>query len=373
MRIGIDARLYTQTGVGRYIRNIIAELSLLDNENEYIIYLRNQEYDLVKLPTENWQKKIINIPWHTVKEQLILPSLLLKDNLDVVHFPYFNVPIFYPQKYLLTIHDLIVDHFDTGRASTLPYPFYLLKRFGYKISLTRGIKKASLITAISHTTKQEIIDHYNVAKDKITVTYDALDIKFLETAKKHKAKNYYSFPYILYVGNAYPHKNLERLVMAFPKLKKIFPNIKLVLAGEDKFFYPRLKQFGKENNLEQEIIFFGNADDSQLFNLYSFSKCLVFPSLMEGFGLPNLEALACGILPVVSDIPVFREIWGDRLSYFDPYNIEDMAGKIQHVLQLSHGEYQKAVLHAQKRIEDFNWKKTALATLKIYEMICRSS
>lgn len=373
MRIGIDARLYTQTGVGRYLRNLIGELQRQDHENKYIIYLRKEEYDKLKLVNIKWEKKQVNLPWHTVKEQIIFPLILLQDNLDVAHFPYFNVPIFYPKKYLLTIHDLIIDHFDTGRASMLPVFLYKLKRLGYKISIASGIKKASAITAISQTTKQEVIDHYHVSRDKITVTYDALDDHFGKIAKDVKPKNYYNFPYILYVGNAYPHKNLERLVMAFQKLKKRFPNIKLVLAGEDKFFYPRLKQFGKENNLEQEIIFFGNADDSQLFNLYSFSKCLLFPSLMEGFGLPNLEALACGILPVVSDIPVFREIWGDKLFYFDPYNIEYMAEKIQYVLQLSHGEYQKAVSHAQKRIEDFNWKKTALVTLKIYEMICRSS
>lgn len=371
MRIGIDARLYTQTGVGRYLKNLISQLAIIDHENEYIIYLRSQEYDEVKIPGSKWQGKKVDIPWHTVHEQLIFPQLLLKDNLDVAHFPYFNVPVLYPKKYLLTIHDLIVDHFDTGRASTLPRPLYLIKRVGYKTSLTLGIKRANWITAISNTTKEEIIDHYGVSPDKITVTYDAVDTKFMETAKKHKAKNYYNFSYILYVGNAYPHKNLERLIKAL-KIVREKKDIKLVLAGDDKYFYPRLIDFVKRLGLADDVIFFGIANDEQLVNLYSNSLCLVFPSLMEGFGLPNFEAIACRKLPVMSDIPVFREIWADSVDYFDPYNEEDMAFKILSVINLPMSDYQEKVEKLKKRLNDFSWKKTAMETLKIYKKIHNS-
>lgn len=368
MRIGIDARLYAQTGVGRYLRNLIEQLQLIDDRNEYIIYLRSQEYDLVSLQNKKWQKRKADIPWHTVTEQIKLPLILLADNLDVAHFPYFNVPIFYPKKYLLTIHDLIVDHFDTGRASTLPYPLYLVKRLGYKTSLTLGIKKASWITAISDTTKQEIIDHYGVLENKITVTYDALDLKFLETVKTYKPKSYYKFSYILYVGNAYPHKNLERLIKAL-KIIRQKRDIKLVLAGDDRYFYPRLAEFAKGLRLADDVIFFGNANDKQLVNLYSNALCLIFPSLMEGFGLPNFESLACGKLPVMSDILVFREIWNDLPDYFYPTDEKDMAAKILKVLDLPDAQYQKKLERLKKRLDDFNWRKTAEETLKIYKQI----
>lgn len=368
MRIGIDARLYTQTGVGRYLKNLISQLAIIDPENDYIIYLRSREYDAVSIPSSKWQKRKLDIPWHTIKEQLILPRLLLKDNLDIAHFPYFNVPVFYSGKYLLTIHDLIVDHFDTGRASTLPYPLYAVKRLGYKTSLTLGIKRASWITAISKTTKQEIIDHYGVSEHKITVTYDALDTKFMKTVKSQKAKNYYNFPYILYVGNAYPHKNLERLIKALIIIREK-KDIKLVLAGDDKYFYPRLRDFVIKFGLESEVIFFGDADDCELVNLYTHARCLIFPSLMEGFGLPNFEAIACGKLPVMSDIPVFKEIWADKVNYFDPYEETDIATKILSVIMLTNNEYQKELEILKKRLNDFSWKKTAQATLKIYEKI----
>lgn len=372
MRIGIDARLYTQTGVGRYIRNLIAQLGILDDVNEYFVYLRGEEFPFFTPPNKRWKKRLLDIPWHTLTEQLLVPQILKRDELEVAHFPYFNVPILYNKKYLLTIHDLIINHFNTGKASTLPQPFYKAKRFGYQIATSVGIKNATFITAISQATKSELIDHYRIDLTKIKVTYDAVDSNFLKVAKTHKAQNYYNFPYILYVGNAYPHKNLEKLILAFKVILKN-TKIKLVLVGDDEYFYPRLQDFSKYLGISDNIVFFGNADDKQLVDLYSYTRCLVFPSLMEGFGLPNLEALVCNKLPVISDIPVFHEIWGNRLDYFDPNDVKKMAESILMVLHLSPKIYQRKVQEAKKRVEDFSWNNTAYQTLKIYKQIHEAS
>ena len=366
MKIGIDARLYTQTGVGRYLRNIIEQLQRLDKKNEYFIYLRKEEFDLFDPQNTRWKKRLVEIPLHTVKEQFLLPKILLADNLDLAHFPYFNVPIFYPKKYLLTIHDLIVDHFDTGRASTLPMPIFKIKRWGYKLSMTSAVKRATIITAISQTTKKEIISHYRVKEDRIVVTYDALDENFRKTYGRCRPKNYYGFPYILYVGNAYPHKNLERLLEAL-KIIHRSNKIKLVLAGNDEYFYPRLKNYADKLGVGKEVYFFGEANDEQLINLYTFSEFLVFPSLMEGFGLPSLEALYCNRLPVVADIPVFREIWGDNLVFFNPNNAFIIAEQIMKVLAYGKKRYEMLVKKAKKRLDYFSWEKTAKQTLRLYE------
>lgn len=368
MRIGIDARLYTQTGVGRYIKNIISQLSQIDNDNQYVVYLRKTEYDSVKIYNSKWEKTAVDLPWHTVQEQLLFPHILLRDKLDIVHFPYFNVPVFYPKKFLLTIHDLIVDHFDTGRASRLPTLLYKLKRLGYKITTTTGAMRASWVTVISQTTKREAIDHYSLNPNKITVTYDALDDNFLNVVNTRTPKKLYNFPYILYVGNAYPHKNLQRLILAMEKIIKK-ENIHLVLAGDDEYFYVLLKEFVKKKKLSNKIHFYGNADDYQLVDLFSYAKCLIFPSLMEGFGLPNLEAIACGTLPVVSDIPVFREIWGDNLLLFDPLNVENIAEIITQAIHLNSKDYDRMVNNASEIMNKFNWKKTALQTLELYNRI----
>ncbi len=368
MRIGIDARLYRQTGVGRYLRNLIHELGILDKNNEYFIYLNKEEYNKFILPSSLWHKKLVNLHWHTLKEQLFFPKILYKDRLDVVHFPYFNIPIFYQKKYLLTIHDLIIDHFDTGRASRLPFLLYKIKRMAYKQVVSQGIKKSSFITTISKTTKEEVINHYHVDADKIEITYDALDNNFLKISNITTAKNYYNFPYMLYVGNAYPHKNLEKLIIAFKTVNSRH-KIKLVLAGRQDYFYKKLRIFVGKENLQDDVIFFGEANDKELVNLYTFAKCLVFPSLMEGFGLPNLEALHIGLLPVVSDISVFREIWDDSLIYFDPNDEKDIATQILTILAFTPLQYKQKVIEAKKKMLKFSWKKTAQETLKIYNNI----
>lgn len=371
MRIGIDARLYTQTGVGRYIKNLVAELALSDKENEYFLYIRSEETEEIQIP-KNWYKYAVDIPWHSFREQYELPKLLLSHNLDVMHFPYFNVPVFYPGKFLLTIHDLIIDHFDTGRASTLPYPVYKLKRLGYKTALTTAIKRASHITTISEATKDEIMDHYQVRSEKITVTYDALDDTFRHLADTTRVKPMYTFPYILYVGNAYPHKNLENFLHAFKLLRTKSP-VKLVFAGNDTFFYPRVREYAHKIGLKNETEFFGMANDSELLRLYAGCTCLVFPSLMEGFGLPTFEALYCNRLPVVSDITVFHELWGDDLPMFNPNDPQHIADVISHTLSLPKSEYARKVAAAKKRINKFNWKHTANQTREIYRRIYEDS
>lgn len=372
MKIGIDARLYSQTGVGRYLQNLLRELPYIDKHNDYYIFLRKEEFDIFQTANNRWHKVILDIQWHTFKEQFCVPYEMFKYRLDVTHFPYFNVPFFYPGKYLLTLHDLIIDHFDTGRASTLPPFYFKFKRFVYKYNLRRSIDKASYITVISKTTKNEVIDHYGVSTDKVSITYDALDSTFLQRKNTQKKENYYNFKYILYVGNAYPHKNLELLVKSFQLIRKKH-RVKLVLAGNDQYFFPRLKKLVDNLDLSDDIVFFGLANDENLINLYSFAECLVFPSLMEGFGLPNFEALACNCLPVVSDIEVFRELWGDYLTYFDPNNYQDMSEKIIEVLELKATDYSGKIDTARKILDRFSWRKTAQITLNLYESINNKS
>lgn len=371
MRIGIDARLYAQTGVGRYIKNLISTLEKIDDRNEYFIYLRKKEFDGFAIPNTRWHKSLLDVGWHTLSEQFVVPIRFLRDRIDVAHFPYFNVPVLYPGKFLLTIHDLIVDHFDTGRATTLPLPLYKLKRLGYKVGTTLAISRAAHIVAISNTTKIEVVSHYHVKESSLSVTFDALDNDFMRVKKSSKGKKYFSDPYILYVGNAYPHKNLIRLIHAV-KLLNQKQNIRLVLAGNDHFFYPRLQKYVDETGLNDRIIFFGDAKNGQLVNLYTHAKLIVIPSLMEGFGLVNLEAVYCGRLPVVSDIAVFRELWHNDLLFFDPYNETDLAHTLDYALSLSPARYKKLVSNASRRLKNFSWEKTAKETLVLYEKIYQS-
>ncbi|MCJ7826612.1 glycosyltransferase, partial [Patescibacteria group bacterium] len=166
MKIGIDARLINETGVGRYIHNLIEQLKLEDRENQYVIYLPKDNYRDFALPDSRWEKRLATPRWHTFQEQIFMPILFLKDDLDLLHVPYFNIPIFYPKKFVVTIHDLTILHFATGKATTLPYFFYTLRRLGYRLLLEFGLRKASAIIVPSQITKQEIIDHFQIPEAK---------------------------------------------------------------------------------------------------------------------------------------------------------------------------------------------------------------
>jgi len=173
MKIVIDGRLYSQSGVGRYTQKLIKNLAVLDKKNKYLIYLNKDNFFSFKPPAKNFEKRLVDIPWHSLKEQILLPFLLIKEKPDLVHFPYFSVPIFFPGKFIVTIHDLTIDHFDTGRASTLPWFFYKIKRLGYKLVMWIALHRATKIIAVSEMTKKEIITHYKIRPEKVVVTYEA--------------------------------------------------------------------------------------------------------------------------------------------------------------------------------------------------------
>ncbi len=364
MRIGIDVRLWNQTGVGRYIRNLVLNISVIDKNNQYILFARDGDLNDVKkaISNKNFQVVQTKIPWHSISEQLNFPKILNKENLSLMHFPYFSVPIFYNKPYILTIHDLIIDHYPTGNASTLFTPLYYLKLFFYKLVIRISSQKAKMILVPSNATKDEVIDHLKINENKILVTYEGNDC---DITSEKKEINKSLGEYFLYVGNAYPHKNLTVLIEGFKKLIKENKTTKLVLVGKIDHFYLKLKGFVKENNLEKEIIFFGKADDSDLFDLYKGALALVTPSLMEGFGLPVLEAMSLNCLVICSDIPVFKEIAKDNALYFNPKSPEELYEKLKKVVLKDFDK--KIIEKAYNHSLEFSWKKAAQQTLKIYE------
>ncbi len=173
--------------------------------------------------------------------------------------------------------------------------------------------------------------------------------------------------YFLYVGNAYPHKNLERLAEAVVNLKLKTSNFKLVMVGPSDYFYQKLRKKIKELNLENNIVFYGPASREELTNLYQNATALVFPSLMEGFGLPAVEAIRNNCLVLCSDIPVFHEILKDAAIYFDSQNITDMSDKMYKTYMMNEKEKESLKLKGLKVIENYSWEKLARETLEIYK------
>ena len=357
MRIGIDCRLWNQKGVGRYIRNLTTNLSKIDKINKYFLFVRSEDYKEVKsqFPVSNFQFPICDIPWHSIKEQTDFPKILKKENLDLVHFPYISVPIFYKGPFILTVHDLIPFHLSTGEASTKPLIFRF-KKLGYKFVISKAVGNAKKIIVPSHATKKDVAKHLNISQDKVFVIYEGVD----PNIKSSRGNRLIKENYFLYVGNAYPHKNIDFLIQVFNELK--FRDFKLVLVGKEDHFYRKLKDKFPNRN----IIYFGEASDDQLSNLYKNAFAYITPSVMEGFGLTGLEAMANGCLVLASDIPVHREIYKEGALYFDPKNSKVLRDLMEKVWK-DPSKFKNTVLNGQGIIKKFSWKKMAKETLKIYE------
>lgn len=346
MRIGIDIRLQNESGVGRYIRNLTQWLKKIDSENEY---------------------RFLNPPfrWHSLAEQLYLPGFLQSQKLDLVHFPYFNSSLFYPGKFVVTIHDLIIDEFATGLASTLNPLTYQLKRAAYRLVMLNNVYRARKILVPSQTTRREILQHYRISEDKIKVTYEGVDDRIAkpQAPKNVPLTNRESF--FLYVGNAYPHKNLPFLLHVFADLVKAKQlSQKLVFVGKEDFFYRRLRQMAIDLKIERQVIFGGLVSDSELAWLYDRATALVSPSLKEGFALPALEAMRHYCPLILSDIAVFREICLDHAVYFSP---KDSQGLKQRLLNVKRSSLQQQA--AFRHSQSFNWEETARQTLAVYQSL----
>lgn len=354
MRIGIDVRLQNESGVGRYIRNLVKHLSQIDKKNEYILL----DPDVM---------------WHTFQEQIVMPYIFLRRRLDLVHFPYFNVPILYPGKFVVTIHDLTISHFDTGRSSTLNPLLYKVKRQGYRFVMWNAVKRADKIIVPTNAVKSDILHNYKIDAKRIFVIYEGIDSRLATLGCKLDLKigsklDIKTKMYFLYVGNAYPHKNLEKLLFAFKKAIEQLNNrtIKLVLAGKEDFFYKRLKKRVKELRLWDDVIFTGYVTDRELSWLYQNALALVFPTLMEGFGLSAVEAMHNKCLVLASDIPALKEVCHNAAIYFNPNDIDSIAGSMLGIVEHPSG-YRTKILQGRQRATQFLWTKTAQETLRVYE------
>jgi len=361
MKIIIDARLYKETGVGRYIRSLIKYLSCLDTENEYSLLLLPNDYLTYRPLNSKW--KIIPTPakWHSFKEQIIIPQLLRSEKPDLVHFPYFNVPIFYKGKFIVTIHDLTILNFATGKASTHCQLYYGIKLLGFKRALNHAVYDSIKIITVSNGVKNEIINKFKINPEKISVIYESGELE------KDNSNSGIKLPpnYILYVGNAHPHKNIITLIDAFKIISAKDSKIKLLLIGKDDFFYKRIKEHIQNSNMAEKIIVSGPVNNSQLASYYKNARAFVFPSLSEGFGIPGLEAMSFGCPVIASDIKTFREIYSDAALFFNPNNKKDIAEKITYLLN-NKKIAENLINSGYQRTKLFSWKKMAIETLDVY-------
>ncbi len=374
MRILIDMRIYGPEpgGPGRYNQKLLENLIKIDKHNQYILLFKEKPNNLPHLPM-NFSIKTCNCHWYSWKEQFILPFIIRKIKPDLVHFTHFNVPLFYNKKFIVTIHDLIMTKFPSRKTSTLNKLFFIIKRLAYKITIKHAVKKSQNIIAISQFTAQDIKKYFKLNEQeaqKIKIVYNGVDFPVVENNIKANLPS----KYILYVGNAYPHKNLYFLIKTFKEFIKSHPEYYLVLVGNKNYFYEKVEDYAHRlfEYQKEKVIFAGFVPDNKLASYYEQAVAYVFPSLYEGFGLPPLEAMHFDTPVLSSNQSCLPEILGKAALYFDPKKQSDLLEKLEQIIS-DQNLRNKLKQLGQEQIKKYSWEKSTQTVLEIYENIIKDN
>lgn len=356
--IVIDAR-ELRTSSGRYVERLLHYLQIVDKVNYYQILLKPE--DMTGWQPSNPQFTAIACTHKefTFAEQLGLARQIAALKPDLVHFTFPQQPIIYRGKAVTTIHDLTTLRFSNPDKNPLVFK---CKQRVYEYVIKRAARKSSRIITGSSFVKDDVAQFAHIAKDKMTVTYEAADaieepplaIPGLESKQ-----------FLLYVGRPTPHKNLERLIEAFVSLGARHPELALVLAGKKDRNYRRI-EVGIQQRGIANIVFTDFVTEGQLRWLYEHCAAYVFPSLSEGFGLPGLEAMKHGAPVVSSNATCLPEIYGDAARYFDPRDVKAMADAINEVLT-DKTLRQKLVKAGHQQVKKYSWRRMAEQTLEVYK------
>lgn len=375
MIIGIDARFFGPVGkgLGRYTQRLLQNLEqLADGRHQFVVFLRRENFDLYQPAKANFRKVLADFGWYSWAEQLEFPKTIRAAGVELMHYPHFNVPLRTPCPFVVTIHDLILFRYPTRRASTLPAFLYWFKYAAYRLVIGLAVRRARRIIAVSEYTKRDIVKRFGIKPERVTVTYEAAEPPEPDDgAPLDLAAHGVTRPFFLYVGNAYPHKNLETLLVAFRQLLEAGLKAQLVLVGKNDYFYERVRAEAGKLKLGTDVVFWGHADDRELSKLYAAARVYVFPSLLEGFGLPPLEAMTHGLPVVAAGNSCLPEVLGEAATYFEP---TDVAGMTRAMRRVFEDEHLRRILAARgpEHARTFSWRRCAQETLAIYEQALKT-
>lgn len=369
MRVGISAELVGKMagGMETYSYNLVKALSALDNVNHYNIYTSDkQALQNLDRSCPNFSTRYLGTPSRGLAVAFTLPLELFRRPVDIFHAT-FVPPVLSSAKYVFTVHDL----------AYLIHPEWFPPLVRYRLSrfISRGIRKAVKIITVSEVAKSDIVKYYDVNENNIEVIYEGVNghygpvkdkVAVRRVLKKYKIDG----DYVLYTGRFHVRKNIIRLLRAFDIVRKEdHPELKMVLIGGDQYHGFQVFQAIKDMGLEHHVICPGHVEDRELPLFYNGARLFIYPSLFEGFGLPPLEAMRCGIPVIASNCTSLPEILGDAALLIDPYKIDDIAEKM---IQLISNEdlRKKMIERGLLRASRFTWEETARKTLNVYKEAC---
>lgn len=355
----IDAR-WMRSGIGRYILNLLAGLGRYRNGFAARALVQRADAEQVKRFCD--EVSVVDLPIYTLREQFAVPRAAR--GADLLHVPHYNAPVFYGGKLLVTIHDLI--HLSDAAYRRNP------KGWAYARPMLHWVaRKACHIVTVSEYSKSQIVERLGIVPEKVTVIHNGVGPGFscvdsqaaFQTVAAQLGGDR---PYLLYVGNLKPHKNLFTLLRAFALLRsRGASHCRLMIVGDDGKWKHALIRECFRLRLEGHVSFVPQVSDELLPQLYAAAEVLVMPSLIEGFGYPVVEAMACGTPVVCSREAALPEVAGDAAEFFDPKSVEDMALAIERVLRSSE---LRAALRKKglERAKTFSWDECARRHFRLY-------
>lgn len=359
MRIALDARAFWWTGVGRYIRNLVREFASNPHGHEFILLVPEGEEQRIGSEIGVLGFKYIGVEgsYYSLKEQTRFLAQLYALDVDLVHFTHFNVPLLYRRPYVVTIHDITRFIFPGQKSQSL------FQQIAYETVFAHAVKHARALIAVSQTTLNDMRHLPLKIPRNNSVIYEGVDPEFLHfsdsiTEQKVRLLLGTDKPYLLSVGVWMSHKNLLRLLAAFELTLSQYPDIYLVITGKMLPGYSNVLKYVRERHLEHQVIFPGFVPYELLPSLYALSSGLVFPSLYEGFGLPPLEAAACGVPVVTSNVSSMPELLGDFPIYVNPESVADIARGMQRVVSSA---------HRTMKFTPYQWEIAAHRHIRVYE------
>lgn len=378
MKIGIDARfaVHKRRGIGNYVLKLVDNLAGIDNSNEYVLYIDKEDVDKVLPQKSNFKIKKISPSNYLVWEQIILPLYAKKDRLDVLHCTGNTAPLFLDKRIALVIslHDVMY----LKDYSQLPKSLSRYQRMGRlyrKAIVPKAVNRLSMALTVSGFSKKDIMRHIpQLDGDRIEVVYEAANESYSQIDKVsalRKIRNKFGIEcnYILTLGALDPRKNTELVIKKFIELKNESDiNEKLFVVG-----LPNWKQTGfynivRESGFEEDIIFTGFVSEDELVLLYNGASVFLYPSLYEGFGMPLLEAMACGTPVITSNVSSMPEIAGDAALLINPDNGEELKAAVLKLLN-DKNLRNDLITRGLKRARQFSWAKMAEDTLAVYDTV----
>jgi len=377
--IVIDGRRMRDFGIGTYIRSLVHALSRIDTANHYTVVTGPGEVRVWGALPDNFRIAVYTGDDHAYSDHLLFPLYLRRLKPDLVHIPLNRVPLLMIRPYVVTVHDMVNLFYDEQKPAAA---HMYLRRFRFR----RGLTHASRVIAVSEATKRDVENLLGVPPGRITRVYNAPDPGFLgrdpaageEERRRIMERYQIDRPFLLYAGAIRHHKNIPRLVEAFAVLREqlaahpVYGDLRLVIIGDTISQYPAVRQAVLKSKMEHAVRFLGFVPFETLRCFYEAAAAFVFPSRHEGFGLPPLEAMACGTPVVTSNVSSLPEVAGDAAMFVNPGNVFDIARGIRDVLT---DEPLRAELIRRGRVQAarFSWERSARQVLEIYRDVARES